>query len=95
MEQLGLSELSNTNTTLHQFENALAHMTALMYWAGMAKHFMHLPSSPQYVNSVLAAANIPFDPWNSNGNITATGPSVHQGSALVSSTMMRLNVRHS
>jgi hypothetical protein len=44
MEQLGLypqypgETISPTNTTLHQFENALASMTALMYWAGVHKY---------------------------------------------------------
>jgi hypothetical protein len=41
MEQLGLypqypdyiGHIPLTNTTLHQFENALANMTGLMYWA--------------------------------------------------------------
>jgi hypothetical protein len=42
MDQLGIypqyyftpTEIQK-NTTLHEFENALAHMTALVYWAGI------------------------------------------------------------
>jgi hypothetical protein len=44
MEQLGLfpqyhpndlKKPTNANATLHQFENALASVTAAMYWAGI------------------------------------------------------------
>jgi hypothetical protein len=42
MEQLGLTFETYTNTTLHQFENALARMAALMYWAGMTMGFVYL-----------------------------------------------------
>ena len=51
MDQLGIyAQVDSTvdpitpkNTTLHQFENALANMTALMYWAGITMYFTYLP----------------------------------------------------
>jgi hypothetical protein len=39
MDQLGFNSNHAKNTTLHEFENALAKMTALMYWAGTIYYY--------------------------------------------------------
>jgi len=44
MDQLGLPSISTINTTHHEFENALAKMTALMYRAGMNTRFFYYHS---------------------------------------------------
>ena len=67
MEQLGIYPLfannsvsvvqwlTKNNITLHQFENALASMTAMIYWAGT-----HMHSEDDYANVLIQCRQRPM-----------------------------------
>jgi hypothetical protein len=103
MGQLGLypgtsdkaATLTVKTITLHDLENTLASMTALIYWAGM--HIYPQVSSHLDVESTVAN---PPDPWlkNISDGVGASASiydrTVLQGWALVSRTATQLNVRN-
>src|ERR1700733_14561656 len=81
------------NATLHQLENILANMVALVYWAGIHTHLKL--SSFHCGNSISAAGTVHQDNWFLNataGNLSGGYVSVLQSWALVSSTETQLNV---
>jgi hypothetical protein len=66
MEQLGIYPLlanaswvqvpnNPTNITLHQFENAVASMTAMIYWTGT-----HMHSEDDHVNVLIQCRQRPI-----------------------------------
>jgi hypothetical protein len=103
MDQLGLYPLLSsivtegplpttfTNTTLHEFENALARLTALMYWAGIQIHFQSLVCCSDQASK---AINVQPNTWlnNMTGLPAASHVSVLHSSVAVSATVTQLNV---
>jgi hypothetical protein len=81
------------NATLHQLENTLANMVALVYWAGI--HTRLKLSSLHCGNSISAAGTVHQDNWILNataGSLSGGYVSVLPSWALVSSTETQLNV---